>query len=129
EAAAYYLAMFDQPYAARTVIAGIRQLPASHRASWTTEAGWTVAQAAPVAPAYRRSLPQAADPVASFEAALEAAISRLFPNQDHPLAAALSGGLDSALVAGAAARRGRRVASFGLLLPAPDAAAQAARRR
>ncbi len=129
DAAAHYLASFEQPYGTRTVIRQIRRLAVGYRAGWRHGQGWEFVRPAAAPRAFPRALQTHADPVASLDGLLNAALARLLPDAATPVAAALSGGLDSTAVCAVAARRGHPTATFGLLMPGAGAAAQQARRR
>lgn len=129
EVAADYLARFDQPYAARTAIRQIGHVAAGHLATWRAGECWSfVPPTSQLAP-HARHLEKAADPVRSFGELLDSALKRLLPDPAVPLAAGLSGGLDSSAVVAAARRRGHRVDSFGLVMPGADGMTQQARRQ
>jgi hypothetical protein len=127
--AAHYLCTFEQPYGPRTVVRGLTQVAAGHRALWRPSEGWTLAAPPAYPQSYPRALAAPSDPVASFERLLDSALERLLPERRLKVATGVSGGLDSTAVAGTAARRGHPVSAFGLIMPGPEGAEQQERRR
>lgn len=132
ELAARFLVNCDQPYSRRTIFPEIQRLTERARASWTPEGhgsglAFEYPPAAPLTSA--RKLKPGADPVAGFLEIVAAAERRLLTVPPDSLSAQLSGGLDSAIVAGVLARTSPEpLRSFGLLVPGELGAHQQRRR-
>jgi asparagine synthase (glutamine-hydrolysing) len=132
EYAARFLVNCDQPYSRRTLIPEIQRLTERARALWTPEGdGSRLAfEYPPDAPLQSaRRLKPGADPVAGFLEIVGASTRRWLTVPPDSLSAQLSGGLDSAIVAGVVAGSSPEpLRSFGLLVPG-DLGAQQQRRR
>ncbi|HEX8282666.1 MAG TPA: asparagine synthase C-terminal domain-containing protein [Pyrinomonadaceae bacterium] len=132
EYAARFLVNCDQPYSRRTLIPEIQRLTERARALWTPEGGSSrlAFEYPPDAPLQSaRKLKPGADPVAGFLEIVGASARRWLTVPPESLSAQLSGGLDSAIVAGVVAGSSPEpLRTFGLLMPG-DLGAQQQRRR
>jgi Asparagine synthase len=93
------------------------------------EARLTIDYADPVNQPHPRIVRDGGDVCGAFEQILDAVLVRYFGKTPQKIAAHLSGGVDSALVASAAAQRFRTVHTYAVLVPGRAALAQSHRRR
>lgn len=128
DSAAHYLCSFEQPYGSRTIVKQIKQVAAGYRADWRLGQGWIFTAPPSCSQPYPRSLERDTDPVASFRKILGASLSRILPSPTVSAAAALSGGLDSAIAVCLAAANRRQTSTYGIILPGADCEQQRSRR-
>jgi asparagine synthase (glutamine-hydrolysing) len=132
EVAAQVLLDLNHPYSRRTIFPGISMLTERATASWRPPSMRVeVAYPRPEGHARARRLKRGARVVQTFREILAASLRRWLPSADGgPVAVELSGGLDSSIVAAAAAGiAAGPVRSYGLLMPGAPGGHQRARRR
>jgi asparagine synthase (glutamine-hydrolysing) len=122
-----FLALFDSPYSRRTLFTGIERLTERATARWA-DGRLTIDYPTP-APAPRpHALREGADPPAIADAILTASMHRWLDEAPAPFGAELSGGLDSGMVAVAAAGIRPPLHTYGLLQSGAAGEGQRARR-
>lgn len=129
--AAYLLARIGAPYSRSTLFPGMQVLTERACAEWSPEGQGLRIHYPPAEPIVApRALRANADVLGTFEALMGASIARwLHPDQDV-FATELSGGLDSAVVGLVAAKMaGRRIRTYGLIVPDETGRVQTRRRQ
>lgn len=127
--ASLFLATFDCPYSQATLLAGMKCLTAGTLASWQgPQSSLMLTYPQPADITYPRPLRLDADVLATFGSILDAAVRRWLGQRCSSVAAHLSGGLDSAIVAAFARRHAATVRTYGLNLPGTAARSQRERR-
>lgn len=127
-AAALFLATFSQPYSTTGVIAGLRCLTAGATATWHPGHRLVLNEPDAVPPLYPRALRPDADPVGAVGRILGDVLNRQIGPGGPAVAAQLSGGLDSALVAIHAQDLVPGLATYGGIIPGARGDLQGARR-
>ncbi|MGD0829362.1 MAG: asparagine synthase-related protein [Terracidiphilus sp.] len=115
-----YLTEYANPYARVTLFRGLQLLTERSRAEWAGRAGCETLRIDYPEPWYRPragELCDDADPVEAFETIVSSSLRRWMNVSEEHLGAELSGGLDSAIVAGSAAALCKRpLRSYGIAL-------------
>jgi asparagine synthase (glutamine-hydrolysing) len=127
---AYLLARLGTPYSRTTLFPDIHMLTERASAAWAPGSDVRIDYPPAIPFTYPRQTVDTADVPAMFEQLLGASIGRWSGRQDQAVAAELSGGLDSAVVA-MIASKGSDVPlrTYGLIVPGETGQIQAARRR
>lgn len=122
---------FDVPYSRRTIFPDLLRLTERSTATWKPPQRSVVVDYPSAAPRARASLLADDAPVErTFRQILTSSLARWIGDAGDTIAVQLSGGLDSSLVAAAAAEAAPgRVRSFGLIMPGKPGLHQRARRR
>lgn len=117
--AAHYLLRCGYPYAKQTIIPEIQMLTTCASASWEPGQPVRITYSEPAPRHLPRPVVEGADVVGTLGKILMAATARwIDPSLDAPVSAELSSGLDTAMVASAAAVvGGRPVRTYGLIMP------------
>jgi asparagine synthase (glutamine-hydrolysing) len=135
ELAARFLVRYEFPYSRKTLFPEIHRLTERSRGRWQRQVGnrWKLTidyPAAAVHPLCARTLKPEADVIAGFLDIVAASVRRWLDLPAASLSAQLSGGLDSAIVAGTASRlSGYSLRTYGIVMPGPAGAQQQERRR
>lgn len=127
---AYLLARLGTPYSRTTLFPEIHLLTERASACWSPGREVSISYPPALPFAYPRQTLDSADVPGMFEQLMSASIGRWFSHQDTPIAAELSGGLDSAVVSMIAAKRTTTpIRTYGLIVPGDTGRIQAIRRR